>query len=332
MAAIAKRGPYQWQAKVRRRGYPVQSKTFDTKREAEAWASVIESEMARGIFVDRSAGERTSLEEVIERYIKETAPMHKGADAEVSRLNRFIREEDDLTVRRMATLRTEDFERYRDKRLETVSPSTVKRELNLLHAVIEGERKKLGLVENPISDVKRPRVRDQRDVRLQDGEEEKLLAALDQARNPWIKPATILALETAMRRSELLSMKWEDVDLKTKVVRLHDTKNGDAREVPLSPRAIKVLKELPRNIGGAILGTSAEGLKNAFERTRKRAGMEHFNFHDLRHEATSRLFERGWNVMEVAAVTGHKDLQSLKRYTNLRASDLADKLARQPLL
>ena len=130
-----------------------------------------------------------------------------------------------------------------------------------------------------------------------------------------------------MRRSEFLNLRWENVDIPQRTARLLDTKNGESREVPLSPRAIETLKELTRSENGYILPTTAEGLKNAFERARKRAGMEHFNFHDLRHEATSRLIERGWNVLEVAAVTGHKDLRSLERYTNLRASDLAKKLS-----
>jgi len=326
MATILQRGPYQWQAKVRRKGYPVQTKTFDTKREAEAWGTITESEMARSVFVDRSLAEKTTFREVIESYIANEAPTHKGGDSEVLRLKKFMRDEAKLVVRGMATLKTSDFEEYRNKRLNEVKPGTVKRELNMLHSVIEFVRKKLGLIANPISDVKRPKVRDQRDIRLNDGEEEVLLEALDDCLNPWIKPAVILAIETAMRRGELLALRWENVDLETHVAKLKDTKNGEARDVPLSSRAIETLQNLPRSLKGSVLPTSPEGLKNAFERARKRANLEHVNFHDLRHEAVSRLFERGWNVMEVAAVSGHKDLQSLKRYTNLRAADLAKKM------
>jgi len=163
-------------------------------------------------------------------------------------------------------------------------------------------------------------------MRFYGDEEQRLMEALEDCRNPWVKPAVILALETAMRRGELLSLRWEHVNLDTCVAHLPDTKNGEARDVPLSSRAIAALTALPRAMSGDVLPTTAEGLKNAFERARKRAKMEHFNFHDLRHEAISRLFEAGWNVMEVAAVSGHKDLQSLKRYTNLKATDLAKKM------
>lgn len=326
MATIQKRGAYQWRALVRRKGYPSQSKSFDTKREAEAWAAIVESEMTRAVFVDRSPAEKTTLEEVINSYIANEAPTHKGGEAEILRLNKFMRDQTKLIQRGMATLKTEDFEAYRDRRLKKVAPATVKRELSMLHSAIEKVRKKLGLHENPISDVKRPRVRNNREVRLFADEEKVLLEALDDCINPWIKPAVILAVETAMRRSELLNLQWEDVNLRTRVARLHDTKNGEARDVPLSSRAVETLKALPRTMSGLVLPISFESLKNAFERARKRADLEHVNFHDLRHEAVSRLFERGWNVMEVAAVSGHKDLQSLKRYTNLRATDLAKKM------
>lgn len=326
MATLMKRGK-AWQAKVRKVGYPVQTATFDTKPEAEAWAAVIESEMARSVFVDRSAAEKTSLAEVIEGHIRDVAPNHKGAEAEILRLRAFLRDEAALAARRMATLKPEDFEAYRDRRLAIVSASTVKRELGLLHAVIEGVRRRLGLTENPVSFVRRPKVRDARDVRLAPGEEERLLDAIrTESRNPWLGPAVVLALETGMRRSELLALRWDNVDLQERVAFLPDTKNGRSREVPLSSRAVATLRDLPRSLGGQVLITTAEGLKCSYERARKRAGLEHVNFHDLRHEATSRLFEKGWNVMEVAAVTGHEDLQSLKRYTNLRARDLARKM------
>lgn len=132
-----------------------------------------------------------------------------------------------------------------------------------------------------------------------------------------------------MRQGELLALSWENIDFEALSAHLPDTKTGKRRSVPLSPRAYEILWELgagTRARDGRVLGTSAEGSKQAFERARARAGLDHFNFHDLRHEATSRLFERGWGIMEVAHVTGRQDLQMLKRYTNLRATDLARKL------
>lgn len=319
-----------YQAQVRKKGYPTQVKTFDKRADAVAWATVIESEMVRRVHVDRSKAERTTFREAVEVYIRDVAPSHKGSRDEILRLNRFLRDEPKLASHALATLTTRLFEEYRDRRLKDVVAGTVKRELGLLHTVIEAVRKSHGMIENPISDVRRPSVRDARDTRLHPGEEERLLEACRKARNPWLTPAVLLALETALRRGELLALRWGCVDLDQLHAHIPDSKTGKGRYVPLSPRAYEVLWELgagERPSDGAVIGTTAEGIKQSFERARARANMEHFNFHDLRHEATSRLFERGWNVMEVASVTGHQDLQMLKRYTNLRASDLAKKMA-----
>lgn len=319
-----------WQAKIRKQGFPPQSQTFDKKVDAQAWATVIESEMVRGVHVDRSKAERTTLYDAIKDYIREVAPSHKGSEPEILRLERFLRDEPRLCAHALATLTTRLFEQYRDRRLETVSASTVKRELGLLHSVIESVRKSHGMVENPISDVRRPTVNDARDVRLHGDEAGLLLEACEGALNKWLVPAVLIALETAMRRSELLALRWEHVNLEEKTAFLTDTKPSKdkivSRTVPLSSLAVAVLDGMEKPADGRVIGTTADGLKHAFERARSRARMEHFNFHDLRHEATSRLFERGWGIMEVAAVTGHQDLQMLKRYTNLRASDLAKKM------
>ena len=135
-----------------------------------------------------------------------------------------------------------------------------------------------------------------------------------------------LVLETAMRRGEISTLRWENIDLKNKSILLRDTKNGDTRPVPLSSRAIKLLKALPRRIDGGVFGMLPDSITRAFDRACQRAGVEHLRFHDLRHEATSRLFEKGLNPMEVASITGHKTLQMLKRYTHLKVEDLARKL------
>lgn len=333
MATVNKRlnregGLIGWQAIVRRKGYPTAIKTFPSFDAADAWAKVIESEMIRSVYVDRSKAERTTLQDAIEDYIREESPRHKGGDAEILRLKRFVRDEPKLVAHGLAKLKTRHFEQYRDARLTVVAPGTVKRELGLLHAVIEHVRKDCGLLENPISDVDRPTVKDARDVRLDSDSDEagRLIEACEQARNPWLVPAVLLALETAMRRGELLALTWENVDLARKTAFLPDTKTGKARAVPLSSLAVAVLDGMEKAPNGRVIGTTIEGLKQSFERARSRARMDHFNFHDLRHEATSRLFERGWNIIEVATVTGHEDLQMLKRYTKLRASDLAAKM------
>ncbi len=130
-----------------------------------------------------------------------------------------------------------------------------------------------------------------------------------------------------MRQSELVHIRWQHIDLKRRTIFLPHTKNGDSRTVPLSTEAVAVLTGLPRGINGDLFsGVTTEAIKKAFIRAIRRTAIEDFHFHDLRHEATTRLFERGLNIMEVSSITGHKDLRMLRRYTHLKAEDLAKKL------
>ena len=326
MATFRKRGAYQWQAQVRKKGQPLQTKTFETRALAEQWARVIEVEIDKGVFVSRAEAESTTLKELLERYLAEVTPLKKGAASETNRVRALIRLP--LARRYIAGIRGVDIARYRDERLRKVTPSTAKRDLVLLGHVFEVARKEWGIhVHNPVRDIRLPADNRPRDRRLQDGEEARLLTACEQARNPWLLPIVQLALETAMRQGELIRLRWEHIDLNRRTAHLPDTKNGESRTVPLSTTAIRVLRALPRSLHGqAFPGVTTEAIKRAYIRAVRRSSIEDLRFHDLRHEATTRLFEKGLNIMEVASITGHKDLRMLRRYTHLKAEDLAIKL------
>ena len=326
MASFRKRGPWQWQAQVRKKGQPLQTRTFETRALAEQWARAIEVEMDKGVFVSRVEAESTTLKELLERYLAEITPRKKGAASETNRLRALMRLQ--LALRYVAGIRGMDIARFRDERLRKVTPSTVKRDLVLLGHVFEVARKEWGIyVQNPVRDIRLPTDNRPRDRRLQAGEEAQLLAACEQARNPWLLPIVQLALETAMRQGELIRLRWEHIDLNRRTAHLPDTKNGESRTVPLSTTTIRVLRALPRSLYGPVFpGLTTEAIKRAYIRAVRRACIENLRFHDLRHEATTRLFEKGLNIMEVASVTGHKDLRMLRRYTHLKAEDLARKL------
>ncbi|MHB0984927.1 MAG: site-specific integrase [Sulfuricella sp.] len=151
------------------------------------------------------------------------------------------------------------------------------------------------------------------------------MAALDVSRGKHLKSVSLLALETAMRRGEILALRWEHADLKRRVLHLPETKNGSSRDVPLSTKAVAVLESLPRNITGRVFDTSETAITEGFQRAAKRAGLPDFRFHDLRHEATSRLAEK-LQMHELGKVTGHKSPRMLMRYYHPRAEDLAKKL------
>lgn len=332
MATLRKRGPFQWQAQIRKRGHPPQTKTFETRAAALSWARAIEVEMDKGMFVSRAEAESTTLKELIQRYLEEVTPLKKGAAPETIRLQAFMRHP--LAQRFVAGIRGVDIAHYRDERLREVSPATVKRTLVTLGHLFEVARKEWGIyVYNPVRDVKLPPNGKARDRRLQtgqngkEGEEERLLKACRKARNPFLLPVVRLALETAMRQGELISLRWEHIDLTRRIAHLPDTKNGESRTVPLSTVAVEVLRELPRSLNGQVFpGLTTEAIKRAYLRAIRSARIVNLRFHDLRHEATTRLFEKGLNIMEVASITGHKDLRMLRRYTHLKAEDLARKL------
>lgn len=338
MATIIERGPAQFQVKIRRKdaNRKILTRTFTTKTDAQKWARSVESELDRGVFIDRVEAEKNTLGDVLKRYAEEIVPHKKGEAVEALRVAAIRR--DKIAAVKMAALTSAVLADYRNRRLKTVSGSTVNRELNLISHAINTAKREWGInIENPVADVRRPPNGKARDRRLELGEEERLLATLDTPprrpdgkiagpSNTWIKPLVQLALETAMRRGELLALRWENVDLQKCVAHLPDTKNGEARNIPLSSRAIKLLETLPRSIDGKVFPTTEDALKKAFTRACARAEIENLHFHDLRHEATSRLAERLPNLIELAAVTGHKDLRMLKRYYHPRAEDLAKKL------
>lgn len=354
MATFRERDSGWWQAIVRRRGYPDQSKTFQRKSDAEAWARDVENQIDRGIFVSRVEAENTTLTDALDRYRREISAKKRSAAPEEYRIRRW--EESKLAPRMLATIRRTDIAAWRDARLaEGVRPATARLELALLSHVFTICQKEWGIeVDNPVSKIRMPAVDNARDRRLVADEESRLLAAIDDPgpsvlaekgdrRNIWMSALVRVALETAMRQGELLSLRWSNVDLVNRVAHLPITKNGSPRDVPLSKAAIKALKSLPRTLKGKVFGTTASAVKQSYSRAVARARREYvkecekegiepkqgfledLTFHDLRHEATSRLAEK-LALHELMKVTGHRDTRMLARYYHPRAADLAKKI------
>ena len=352
MATIRKRGPYQWQVSIRRKGYPVQHRTFEIKADAEAWARSVENKMDRGLFISRAAAESTTLADCLKRYLKEVTPQKKGARQEAMKARIILRHQ--IASLYMANVRGSDMAGYRDDRLaEGKAPSTVQKELALLSHMFNTARREWGMesITNPVQLISKPKINNQRDRRLQSDEEERLLAAcspLFHNSNVWLKPLVLMALETAMRKGELLDLRWKNIDFDKRQLKCKNKDpKGEAlvRYVPVSTLAIETLKDLPRSVNGRVFQTTDNAIKLAFPRACKRAcehvyehksgkkkkcncqGIEGLRFHDLRHEATSRFVESGlFTDVQVASITGHKTLQMLKRYAHMRPSDLAELL------
>ena len=322
MASIIKRGPFQYQVQIRRKGYPTQQRTFETKRDAEAWATAIESEMHRGVFIDRTEAERTTFAEALERYAREITVDKRGWETELHRINALKKHP--LAARSMASLRAVDFANYRDERLKECSPATVKRELVIISHVFSTARQDWSLpVDNPIASIRKPTVGQHRERRLTEDELSRLIDAAQESKAATLAFCIIIAIETGMRAGEIVPLTWEQVDLANSVIRLGITKNGDRRLVPLTEAAVDAIKALPRAIHGGRITSfyDSRGLSAAFRRACERAGITGLRFHDLRHEAASRLAPR-MSVATLAKVMGWRTIQMAMRYYNPTAAEL----------
>lgn len=331
MATIRQRnssdGSTTWQAIIRKTGFPPQSAVFRTRAEAVDWATTQEAAMVAGNFVDRRAAKEVTVGELLERYMAEITPKKRGFDREVVRIKRMLRTP---LARYSAHNCTSDvMAKWRDDRLKSVTGSTVNRDLNLIGHMFEVARKewRIPFPVNPVQDIRRPPENPPRDRRLLGDEEARLLAACQSGLSDYLYAAVILSIETSMRRAEVVALDWRHIDLDRKVARLQMTKNGDKRDVPLSTRAVAALESVKTSRDGQVFkGWTPNAYRLAYVRAVKRAGISGLTLHDLRHEAASRLFEKGLDMMEVASITGHKSLSMLKRYTHLKAEDLARKL------
>ncbi|WP_231727229.1 site-specific integrase [Kordiimonas lipolytica] len=328
-------GSKTWQVQIRRKGHAPISRTFDSKKDAELWARGHERTMDLGEYKDLRVAQALTLSDALDRYVETRERGGKPLSAPSMRMVRKWQKHR-LALVALANLTAADLASWRDERLaEGRSASTIRNEISHISNVFTLARTEwaLGKIKNPVRDVNWPSTNGNgRDRRLAPGEEEKILEQCDTSvKSIWVKPMIILALETAARRGELLSVVWEDVDLEKREMRFRGTKNGDDRSIPLSTRAVEVLKGLPSADAkqGRVIDCKEVAFVQCWQRLQKqlcKKGIRDLRFHDLRHEATSRLIEKGLGVMEAAHVTGHRSLQMLKRYTHIRPQSLLDKI------
>ncbi len=324
MATIRKRSG-KYHAQIRKVGYNALTKTFANLATAKRWASATEADMERNLHV--VIPDNTTVGELLGRYEEEVSPTHKSHKVEKYRLQTLRKY---LGDKRVSTLLPSVVCKYRDTRLKVVSPASLKRELTILSSVLNIAIKEwgIGIPQNPVSMVSLPKIARGRDRRLESGEEVKLLSSSGELRR-----IIILALETGMRRGEILNIKKSHIDFTRQTLLIPLTKTDTPRTIPLSSKAIAVLREQLRGSEKVIpieettlFSYTARGLSGAFLRLSRRSKLDNLHFHDLRHEATSRFFEKGLNPVEVATITGHKDTRMLMRYTHLRAEDLVRRL------
>ncbi|MBW8305289.1 MAG: site-specific integrase [Thiobacillus sp.] len=324
----------RWRASVRKKGYPPAFGRFDTEREALDWVAVIESEMIRGVYVSTKAAEAATVAALLQKYRDDELPQLRGKGWGPA-LNAL---EDGLGGYSLAALSGKAVADYKKKRLKHVADDTVRKEINLLSRIIDlsGNEWGIKVPANPCREVKRPPTGEQRSRRLEGDEMDRLLKA-SETRVGWLAR---FATETAARLGELLAVQWRDIDTEKRVmvirgIERRGTKNGDAsREVPLTRAAVAVLDELKsaakpsQKLPDARVfhwWSASDGFTKTWRRACIEAKIEDLRFHDLRHEATSRLAEY-LPLLELAKATGHKDPRMIMRYYHPRAEDSAKKL------
>ncbi|WP_179401205.1 tyrosine-type recombinase/integrase [Burkholderia guangdongensis] len=327
MATFSQRNN-RWQVKVTRKGFPTQYKSFSTKAEGQVWARSVETMMDDGTWVDPAGTTDITFGKLLERYKESVTQTKRSRRSEEYRIGKMMRHK--IAEYSMCNLTTSVLADYRDQRLKVATNSCVCRELATISAVITHAQREWGLsITNPAKLVKRPRLPPGRNRMLKPAEVDRLLHELNaerhELRSKWLVPLVRLALETAMRQGELLSLLWKHIDFDERTAYLPMTKNGKDRCVPLSSAALAILESLER-VDERVIPISQNIVLCAWPRACKRARIEDFRFHDLRHMATTSLAKRLPNVIELASVTGHSNVQMLKRYYHTSASELAKKL------
>ena len=320
-------GSTSYRAQIRVRGFAHLSKTFTRKTDAKKWIEETKTAI-RGGNAPSTEAQRTTLKEALERYAREVTPKKKGAKREQDRVSAWTRHP--LALRYLSQLRGADFATYRDqRRAEGRAENTIRIELAMVSKLYKIAARDWGMegLRNPIQSVTMPGGSNKRERRLQPDEETALLEKLHEA-GPYMAPLASLAIETAMRQGELLSLTWADVDLQRRIAHLKDTKNSEPRDVPLSTRAIEILKATPRSLEktAPLFPLSQDEVIRAFRKACTDAKIDNLKFHDLRHEAVTRICER-LPMHEAMRVSGHKTPAMLMRYYHPRAEDLAKKLA-----
>lgn len=320
MATFRKLPSGSYRAEVARRGIRM-SKAFPTKAAAKDWAARQEYLIVEG----DEKGARGTLGDALHRYARERSPKKRGERWEIIRLSKLAK--DPIALVRMADLKPAHLADWRDRREREVSPGSVIREMQLLSSVLTVSAKEWGLIpSNPASDVRRPKKPQPRNRLVQPVELDRLalVAGADlSTATARAFHAFLFAIETGMRAGEITGLTWDRVDLDRQVARLPMTKNGTARDVPLSSEAVRLLAVLPK--GDPVFGLTADQRDILWRKVRDKAGIADLTFHDARHQAITNLSKK-LDVLALARMVGHRDLRMLQVYYNETAEELAKRL------
>ena len=323
MATFRKRNN-KWQAIVRHHSIGTKAQSFKSKSQAKRWAYELETALEAGLY-GKLCPSKITLSDLLDKYLNEITPKKRGKESEARRIKRLLK--DSLSRYRLDELSSHRLAEFRDRRLSD-GVRACQYDLVIIRHCINLAINEWGLMldKNPADNLKKPSSNPARERRLSDDELMALIKASSHTRNPHILPIILFAIESGMRRGEILSLDWQNIDFKKRIAFLPLTKNGTSREVPLSSKAAIILEEQRLKKQDVPFPITDNAFRLAWDKLKKRAAITDLKFHDLRHEAISRFFETGLSLVEVATISGHKDPKMLFRYTHLEAEEIAAKL------
>jgi integrase len=334
-------GTARYTAEVRLKGYPPQAATFKHLTKAKKWIQDTESAIREGRHFKTAEAKRHTLGDLIDRYIKDVLPKKpKQAPVQLMQLERWKAE---LGCYALADITPALIVECRDKLLNETTrrgtqrgPATVVRYMAALsHAFTIAINEWQWLEISPMSKVKKPTEPRGRVRFLDDEERDRFLIACQESTSEWLYMCVVLAMSTGIRKTNLMELKWQDVNLKDKYLILHHTKNGERKRIPLSGVALSLLKEHSKikRIDTPLLFPSELNpqqpidLRKAFTNAKKRAAVVDFKWHDLRHCTASYLAMNGATLAEIAEILGQKTLSMVKRYAHLSDGHVSNVVA-----
>lgn len=318
----------KWQVLIRRQGHPHIAKSFTSYSLATSWAQESEANIAKGLFADLSEANQTLLRDALQRYKDEVTAKKKGAKQESYKIDKLMRHR--ISNYSLARLTSNKIAKFRNELGLTAAPATVNKYLTLISVTINTAKNEWGifLPSNPCEKLKRLPEPEVKDIRVSPEEEAQLLAHAARSKMHWLNAIIIVAIESGCRRSELFRLTKPDCDFLKCTAILRDTKNDTSRTIGLSPKAVAALKSLPPSIDGRFFPTQSEQFKFYWKQLKQWSGVDK-NFHHLRHEWASRMFEKDWDISSVATQGGWKDWKVLRRYTAISGQYLAAKFRKQ---
>jgi len=302
----------KWQVRIQRQFQPSLSKTFDKLSDAKIWGREQERILDLGLQI---AQPKIQLSTLLIRYRDEILPSKKNTRPDYYRINQILKFP--LSKYALQDLRSQHIVQFRDQLVSLKkSANTIRLYLAIVShlytiAINEWGHENLN---NPVSKIRRPKLPPSRDVRLND---QQIMKIIHHTQSPLLPDLILIVLHSAMRCSEIINLEWQDIDYEKKQIHVRNTKNNHNRFIPINDELISILKKQPL-ADNKIFNITSHAVSVAFRRASLKAEELGICFHTLRHEAITRMFEKGLDIPKVSLISGHLSWLILKKYTHLK--------------